>query len=130
VNAAELMSIREHVASTGDAIQPLLLPHAGLARRNAYAHVWLGISEVFGDQWRATAVASEVISFVQWIGANPNQDYAVFSGPATRVPESERTPLLRGPEKTTPQRSVDRKARQEPSLFDAAGSPTEPISPD
>jgi len=119
VNATELTSIREHVAATGDAIQPLLLPHAGLARRNAYAHIWLGISTVFGDQWRATAVAREVINFVQWIGAHPNEDYAAFSGPATRLPESEQTPLPRASEKTAPHRSAGHKVVLEPSLFDA-----------
>lgn len=106
VDAAELTNIREQVAATGDAIQPLLLPHAGLARRNAYAHIWLGISAMFGDQWRSTAIAGEVIDFVRWIGANPNEDYGAFTGPTTRLPASA-------------QRSMERKISAEPSLFDA-----------
>lgn len=120
VNAADLTNIRDQVAATGDAIQSLLLPHAGLARRNAYAHIWLGISSTFGDQWRTTAIAAEVIDFVQWIGANPNEDYGAFTGPTTRLPESDQTPMPRASEKTTAQRSVERKNSAEPSLFDAA----------
>jgi len=129
VNTAELMAIREHVAAVGDAIQPLLLPHAGLARRNAYAHVWLGISTVFGDQWRATAVAHQVIDFVHWIGVNPNEDYAAFSGPAIRLPESEQTSLPRPPEKMSPHRSSGPKVVPEPSLFDAVDSQRHGSSP-
>jgi hypothetical protein len=119
VDAEELTNIREQVAATGDAIQPLLLPHAGLARRNAYAHIWLGISAMFGDQWRSTAIAGEVIDFVRWIGANPNEDYGAFTGPTTRLPASDRTPMPRASEKATPQRSMERKISAEPSLFDA-----------
>jgi hypothetical protein len=119
VDAAELTSIREQVAATGDAIQPLLLPHSELARRNAYAHIWLGISTVFGDQWRITAIASEVTRFVEWIGTNPNEDYEAFPGPATRLPPPDREGEPRESEKAASRRPGQIKRNAEPSLFDA-----------
>jgi len=119
VDAAELTDIREQVAATGDAIQPLLLPHAGLARRNAYAHIWLGITTVFGDQWRVTAIAIEVKRFVEWIGANPNEDYEVFPGAVTRLPLPDRAAELPESGKNASKRLEQIKRRTEPSLFDA-----------
>jgi len=119
VDAAELTDIREQVAATGDAIQPLLLPHAGLARRNAYAHIWLGITTVFGDQWRVTAIAIEVKRFVEWIGANPNEDYEVFPGAVTRLPLPDRAAELPESGKNASKRLERIKRRTEPSLFDA-----------
>ena len=80
----EILRIRERVARVGATIQPQLHPHAALATRNAFAHLWLGISTRFGDRWRQCAVATEVEVFVEWIGAHPNDEYEAFLGPTTR----------------------------------------------
>jgi len=81
----ELRSIRERVREVAERIQPLLAPVSGLARRNAPAHVWLGIRERFEDEWRARAEPANVRRFVDWIERHPNADYD----------EWEETPTLR-----------------------------------
>jgi len=45
----ELASVTARVRAVADRIQPLLDPHPGLAQRNAYAHVWLGLKVIFGE---------------------------------------------------------------------------------
>jgi len=71
----ELDCIRERVRTVAERIQPLLEPAKGLSRRNAPAHIWLGVRLVFGDEWRARAESSSVLRFIDWIDANPNADY-------------------------------------------------------
>ncbi len=80
MNPSQLKTIREQVAMVGADIQPKLLPEPGLARRNAYAHIWLGIKTVFGEHWREGCVSEEVVLFVAWIAEHPNADYADFGG--------------------------------------------------
>ncbi len=81
---AESAAIRAAVARVGDRIQPLLHPHPGLVRRNAYAHLWLGIKVRFGDDWRETAEPRSVLGLIEWIGLNPNEDYDRWGGPVVR----------------------------------------------
>ncbi len=81
----EIAIIRAQVAQLGAKIQPLLHPHGALAKRNAYAHLWLGIRTVFGETWREGAISSEIEGFVRWIGENPNEDYEAFTGPVSRI---------------------------------------------
>jgi hypothetical protein len=79
----ELAQIRELVARVGERIQPLLLPCDGLARRNAFAHIWLGIKTRFGDEWKECADAQEVEAFIRWIDGNPNAEYDAYGGSVT-----------------------------------------------
>jgi len=82
---AELRSIRERVRVVAERIQPLLEPAAGHARRNAPAHLWLGVRVVFGDEWRVRADPASVLRFIDWIGDHPNADYnAWIEGPEFR----------------------------------------------
>ena len=39
----ELAAVNARVRAVAVRIQPLLEPHPGLAKRNAHAHVWLGL---------------------------------------------------------------------------------------
>ncbi len=71
----ELQRIRDRVRMVAERIQPLLEPVEGLARRNAPAHLWLGVRVLFGDEWRVRAHPESVLRFVEWVGANPNADY-------------------------------------------------------
>lgn len=59
-------------------IQPLLEPVAGLARRNAPAHLWLGVQVIFGEEWRVRADPASVERFIEWIDAHPNADYEAW----------------------------------------------------
>ena len=45
----DLAAVNARVCAVADRIQPLLAPHEGLAKRNAHAHVWLGLKVIFGD---------------------------------------------------------------------------------
>lgn len=75
----EYRAIRERVRSVAERIQPLLAPVAGLSKRNASAHAWLGIRELFGDEWRARAEPASVLRFLDWIERHPNADYRSFT---------------------------------------------------
>jgi len=86
----ESTAIREAVARVGDRIQPILHPHPGLERRNAYAHLWLGIKVRFGEEWRDSADPSSVLALIQWIDANPNLEYDDWAGPAVHRSAAER----------------------------------------
>jgi len=79
--APTLTQVNARVREVADRIQPLLAPHAGLARRNAHAHAWLGIKTVFGEQWRERADLAAVLAFVEWLDAHPNDDYEAYDGP-------------------------------------------------
>lgn len=71
----EILQIRERVRSASEHIQPLLAPAPGHARRNAPAHLWLGVRVIFGEEWRVRADSASVLRFIAWIEANPNADY-------------------------------------------------------
>lgn len=87
----ELVRIRELVATVGANIQPLLQPHNGLAKRNAYAHIWLGISTRFGGRWRESAICLEIEAFLAWLAENPNADYHAFTGTTSRLASADTT---------------------------------------
>jgi len=74
----ELNEIRERVRVVSERIQPLLAPVSGLSKRNAPAHLWLGVREIFGDEWRVRAQPSSVLRFIDWIAAHPNADYGAW----------------------------------------------------
>ena len=76
-----LAQVNARVREVADRMQPLLAPHAGLARRNAHAHAWLGIQTVFGEHWRERADLATVLAFVDWLDAHPNDDYRAYDGP-------------------------------------------------
>lgn len=90
----ELAQIKDLVAQIGQEIQPLLHPHPELARRNAFAHIWLGLKMRFGEYWRESGKGTEILNFLEWIRCNPNADYEVYAGAVTRcdvprdIPES------------------------------------------
>jgi hypothetical protein len=88
--APSMPQVQQRVHDVADRIQPLLHPHPGLARRNAHAHVWLGIRERFGQDWRERACLTSVMAFVEWIEANPNAEYGVFDGPIRHRTTEER----------------------------------------
>ena len=96
MNSVQLKTIRDQVALIGARIQPQLLPHESLARRNAFAHIWLGVKTVFGEHWRESGIDSEVLAFVTWIDANPNADYESFPGPVTPCPPLPEKPAEKG----------------------------------
>lgn len=81
VQPDELAQVTARVREVADHIQPLLLPHPGLARRNAHAHVWLGLKVVFGEDWRDRAAPASVHAFLDWMAAEPNADYGDYRGP-------------------------------------------------
>lgn len=81
VQSGELAQVTARVREVADSIQPLLLPHPGLARRNAHAHVWLGLKVVFGEDWRERAAPASVHAFLDWMAAAPNADYGDYGGP-------------------------------------------------
>lgn len=85
-----LAQVNARVREVADRIQPLLAPHAGLARRNAHAHVWLGIRLRFGEDWRERACLGSVMAFVDWIDANPNSGYEDYAGPIRHRTTEER----------------------------------------
>jgi len=96
MNAEELKRIRSEVAQAGEKIQPLLLPHESLARRNAFAHIWLGIRTIFSEHWRDGGRVDEVSHFIDWIGKNPNADYESFGGQVTPCPPHAKAAGQRG----------------------------------
>lgn len=77
----ELVLVRRTVAEVAAEVQPLLQPVPGLSRRNAPAHLWLGIRERFGPEWRVRALASSVLEMLEWMRRNPNGDYGAWPGP-------------------------------------------------
>lgn len=81
----DLAPVREAVARVGARIQPLLEPHPGLARRNAFAHIWLGVKLRFGDDWKETAEPTSLLEFIEWIDSHPNDDYEEWPGPPRYV---------------------------------------------
>ena len=81
MQADELVFVNERVRAVADRIQPLLEPHPGLARRNAHAHVWLGLKLTFGEDWRERTAPTSVHAFLDWMDANPNADYGDYRGP-------------------------------------------------
>ena len=81
VRPDELVSVNDRVLAVAGRIQPLLEPHPGLARRNAHAHVWLGLKAIFGDDWRERAAPTSVHAFLAWMDANPNAEYDQYRGP-------------------------------------------------
>lgn len=81
----ELTAITEEVRRVAEVIQPQLAPHPGLARRNAYAHAWLGLKVVFGEDWRERAAPESVRAFLRWMEANPNGDYDEFEASGGQV---------------------------------------------
>ena len=95
---AELRQIRDCVAEIGARIQPLLSPCEGLSKRNAFAHIWLGVKTRFGESWRTSARAAEVGNFLNWLRDNPNADYDEYTGSimlsGEEAPPIEREPTL------------------------------------
>ena len=90
----ELAKVTARVRTVSDRIQPLLDPHPGLARRNAHAHVWLGLKVTFGEDWRERTAPASVLAFLEWIDANPNADYDEYAGPRDRLTAEERGELF------------------------------------
>lgn len=82
--------VNARVRQVADRIQPLLVPHPGLARRNAHAHAWLGIKTIFGEDWRERADLSAVLAFIEWMDAHPNDDYEAYDGPVRHLAPDER----------------------------------------
>lgn len=89
----ELVAVNDRVREVADRIQPLLEPHPGLARRNAHAHVWLGLKVTFGDDWRARASPASVHAFLDWMAAHPNLDYGSYAGPRDELSAQARGEL-------------------------------------
>lgn len=90
----ELQAVNARVREVADRIQPLLEPHPGLAKRNAHAHVWLGLKVTFGDDWRERAAPASVNAFLEWMDANPNADYEEYAGPREELTAGERGELF------------------------------------
>ena len=90
MHAPTLVEVNARVREVADRIQPLLAPHAGLARRNAHAHAWLGIKTMFGDDWRERADLTCVLSFIEWMDGHPNDDYEAYDGPVRHRTAEER----------------------------------------
>ena len=90
----ELQAINARVREVADRIQPLLEPHPGLAKRNAHAHVWLGLKVIFGDDWRERAAPAGVHAFLDWMDANPNAEYEEYAGPRDELTAGERGELF------------------------------------
>jgi len=90
----DLAAVTARVRSVSDRIQPLLDPHPGLARRNAHAHVWLGLKVIFGDDWRERTAPASVMAFLEWIDAHPNADYEEYAGPRQELTPGERGELF------------------------------------
>jgi len=86
----DLRQVQARVNEVSACIQPLLLPHPELARRNAHAHVWLGIKVRFGEDWRERACLESVMTFLDWMRTNPNGDYGEYAGPVRHRSVQER----------------------------------------
>lgn len=110
----DLAPVRDAVARVGARIQPLLEPHPGLAQRNAFAHIWLGIKVRFGEDWKAQADADSLLEFIDWLDRHPNDDYEDWPGP----PRHRATPRVR--ESITAAARAPVRARRDVSagLFD------------
>ena len=93
VHPDELAAVNDRVRTVADRIQPLLEPHPGLARRNAHAHVWLGLKVIFGDDWRDRAAPASVHAFLAWMDDNPNADYDDYLGPREELSAEARGDL-------------------------------------
>ena len=91
---AELASVTARVRAVADRIQPLLDPHTGLAQRNAYAHVWLGLKVIFGEEWRERTAPASIRAFLDWMDANPNADYEEYAGPREELTAEDRGELF------------------------------------
>ena len=91
---AELASVTARVRAVADRIQPLLDPHPGLAQRNAYAHVWLGLKVIFGEEWRERTAPASIRAFLEWMETNPNADYDDYAGPREELTPGERGELF------------------------------------
>lgn len=90
----ELQAVNARVRAVAERIQPLLAPHAGLAKRNAHAHVWLGLKVVFGEEWRDWAAPASVHAFLAWIESHPNAGYEEYAGPRDQLTAQERGRLF------------------------------------
>lgn len=90
----ELAALTARVRTVADQIQPELRPHPGLAARNAYAHVWLGLKVIFGEDWRNRITPASATAFLEWISANPNADYDDYSGPREELTADARGELF------------------------------------
>ena len=90
----QLNAVTQRVRAVAEAIQPQLLPHPGLAQRNAYAHVWLGLKVVFGEDWRERAAPASVHAFLDWMLEHPNNDYDAYGGPIEMLTAEERGELF------------------------------------
>ncbi len=93
VHPDEIAAVNDRVREVADRIQPLLDPRPGLARRNAHAHVWLGLKLILGDQWRERAAPASVRAFLEWVDANPNADYDDYRGPREELSAEARGQL-------------------------------------
>ena len=89
----ELAAVNDRVRAVAIRIQPLLEPHPGLVRRNAHAHVWLGLKVAFGENWRELTAPSSVHAFLDWMGAHPNADYDAYDGPREELSAEARGEL-------------------------------------
>ncbi len=89
----ELVAVNDRVRAVAERIQPLLEPHSGLARRNAHAHVWLGLKVTFGGDWRKRASPGSIHAFLDWMTAHPNSDYGAYGGPRDELSAQARGEL-------------------------------------
>jgi hypothetical protein len=94
MDASELAGITDRVRAVAERIQPQLAPHAGIVRRNAHAHVWLGLKVRFGDDWRDRAAPSSVHAFLDWIELSPNGEYEAYTGPVEFLTNEQRGELF------------------------------------
>ena len=69
-------------------------PHPGLAQRNAYAHVWLGLKVIFGEEWRERTAPASIRAFLDWMDANPNAEYDDYAGPREELTAEDRGELF------------------------------------
>lgn len=90
----DLAAVNARVRAVADRIQPLLAPHEGLAKRNAHAHVWLGLKVIFGDDWRERTTPESAQAFLLWMDANPNADYQEYTGPREELTAEGRGELF------------------------------------
>jgi hypothetical protein len=94
VTPAQLAAVTERVRAVAERIQPLLAPHPGLAKRNAHAHVWLGLKVVLGEDWRTAAAPASVHALLDWMEREPNAEYEAYDGPRDRLAPEERGELF------------------------------------
>lgn len=94
MSPAELTAVTTRVRAVAERIQPLLAPHPGLVRRNAHAHVWLGLKVVLGEDWRQTATPASVHALLAWMEREPNAEYEAYTGPREHLAPEERGELF------------------------------------